>query len=88
MAGFYAALRQGISHTVDNEKTPGASSSVRLKLFNLLLAELGPCILARGLVLERDEFNELLRYLPIPKNDTLHDTGRILLSATFQGVPQ
>ena len=84
--GFYAALRQGISHAVDSVKTADASGSVRLKLFNLLLAELAPTILARGVLLERDELYELFCNLPTQTKHSLHDTCRILLSVTFSGV--
>lgn len=86
--GFYAALRQGISHAAESGKSTDASGAIRLKLFNLLLAELGPLVLARGLVLERDELNELLRNLPAQATDMLHDADRILLSVTFQGATQ
>jgi hypothetical protein len=82
---FYAALRQGISHGADSGKKTDASGTVRLKLFNLLLAELVPTVLARGVILEQDELHELLRSLPIQTKPTLHDTRRILLSATFEG---
>ena len=83
---FYAALREGISHSAVNGKTVDASGTVRLKLFNLLLGELGPTILARGVMLERDEFNELLCTLPSQTKYSLHNTGRIFLTATFEGV--
>ena len=59
--GFYAALRQGISHVKESKATAGACGTVRLKLFNLLLAELGPLILARGLILEKEELDDLLK---------------------------
>jgi hypothetical protein len=84
--GFYAALRQGISHAAESGKTADSSGTVRLKLFNLLLAELAPTVLARGLILERDEFNDLLRNLPPQTNHSHHGNGRILLSVTFKEV--
>jgi hypothetical protein len=83
--GFYAALRQGISHAADNGKATDASGTIRLKLFNLLLGELGPTVLARGVILEQNELNELLRILPAQALPALHGTGRILLSTTFEG---
>lgn len=81
--GFYAALREGISHAVDSGKMIDTSGTVRLKLFNLLLAELGPTILARGVVLEQDELQEILRELPPQTSHPPHNSGTILLSATF-----
>lgn len=62
--GFYAALRQGISHLSESGTAAAESGTVRLKLFNLLLAELGPLVLARGLVVEQSELAELLHQLP------------------------
>jgi hypothetical protein len=62
--GFYAALRQGISHIMDDTATADACGAVRIKLFNLLLAELGPLILARGIILEPSERVALLNVLP------------------------
>ena len=85
--GFYAALREGISHAADSGKAVDGSGTVRLKLFNLLLGELGPTILARGIILEQDEFGELLSTLPPQAKFSQHHTGRFLLTATFEGAP-
>ncbi|MSN26469.1 MAG: hypothetical protein GJV46_11460 [Geobacter sp.] len=81
--GFYAALRQGISHVGSNRQTADEMGVVRLKLFNLLLPELGPLILARGLLLEQDELDELLMRLPELSLHNPNGTGRTHLSATF-----
>lgn len=80
--GFYAALRQGISHALDDGTTAGKSGTVRVKLFNLLLAELGPLVLARGVLLERDEVEELLQQLPALPIYTC--TGRVFLIVSFR----
>ena len=58
-SGFYAALRQGITHAESAGQVEAASGTVRLKLFNLLLPELAPLILARGVLLERSELDGL-----------------------------
>lgn len=58
-SGFYAALRQGITHAESADQVEAASGTVRLKLFNLLLPELAPLILARGILLERSELDGL-----------------------------
>jgi hypothetical protein len=83
--GFYAALRQGISHIVENSAATGQSGTVRLKLFNLLLAELGPLILARGLVLERDELDLILKNLNIETPASSATSGPVLLKVLFNG---
>ncbi len=81
--GFYAALRQGISHIVDGEEVVGDCGTVRVKLFNLLLAELGPLVLARGVILEQGELAELLQNFPGQTNDTMKAADRVLLQVTF-----
>lgn len=78
--GFYAALRQGISHVMENGAVAGMNGAVRLKLFNLLLAELGPLVLARGLILERSELDELLQNLPGKSVDPSDRMSRVLLT--------
>lgn len=82
--GFYAALRQGISHVSDSGAAAGESGTVRLKLFNLLLAELGPLVLARGFILERRELEELLQCLPVLPDTTPISAGRTFLSVRFR----
>jgi hypothetical protein len=80
--GFYAALRQGISHVKENGASAGACGTVRLKLFNLLLAELGPLILARGLILEKVELDELLKKIfGLPED--IPAVSRVLLTVLF-----
>lgn len=81
--GFYAALRQGISHVLESGTTEDSCGTVRLKLFNLLLAEIGPLVLARGLILQRDELNELMKSLSVHPTDTINAPEKILLSVAF-----
>lgn len=81
--GFYSALRQGISHADDEVTAAGRTGTVRLKLFNLLLAELGPLVLARGLVLERDEVEELVQHLPALSPHASKCVGQVFLIVTF-----
>jgi hypothetical protein len=83
--GFYAALRQGISHVVDSGPATGESGTVRVKLFNLLMAELGPLVLARGLVLEPGELSGLLSDLSDRSNDASDCAGPVLLKVRFKG---
>lgn len=48
--GFYAAMRGGITH---HESSAGAEEKygeIRIKLFNLLMAELGPGFLRQGII--------------------------------------
>jgi len=81
--GFYAALRQGISHAVDSREVVGDSGTVRVKLFNLLLAELGPLVLARGLILEQGELAELLQKLSVVPENWSNCADTTFLSVIF-----
>jgi hypothetical protein len=81
--GFYAALRQGISHVVDSATVADECGTVRLKLFNLLLAELGPLVLARGLILNPGELADLLELFPGHPDCSVKSTDRVLLTVLF-----
>ena len=82
--GFYAALRQGISHVKESGVSAGACGTVRLKLFNLLLTELGPLILAQGLVLEKGELDELLKNIFSRQEAIPSASSRVLLTVLFR----
>jgi hypothetical protein len=81
--GFYAALRQGISHVTGSGTAACEGGTVRVKLFNLLLAELGPLVLARGLILERGELDELLQNLSVVPEIRSNYADRTFLSVIF-----
>ena len=59
-SGFYAALRQGITHAENSGMTKEGSGTVRMKLFNLLLPEIGPLFLAHGVLMQKEELEGLL----------------------------
>jgi hypothetical protein len=81
--GFYAALRQGISHVSGGVAAADERGTVRIKLFNLLLAELGPLVLARGLILEPAELADLLKSIPDRPLYSSAGTSRLLLTVRF-----
>jgi hypothetical protein len=81
--GFYAALRQGISHVAGSGTSAVECGTVRVKLFNLLLAELGPLVLARGLILEQGELADLLKNIPGQTEYSPAGTSQILLTVLF-----
>jgi hypothetical protein len=64
-SGFYAALRQGITHAEKSGVPEAGSGTVRLKLFNLLLPEIGPLILGRGILVEPAELDGLQEELTL-----------------------
>lgn len=82
--GFYAALRQGISHVTEDGAAVGARGTIRLKLFNLLLAELGPLVLARGVILEQGDLAALRQILPGHVADSSAGMSRALLTVQFK----
>ena len=49
--GFYSAMRGSISHERDTADSINRIGTVRVKLFNLLMAELGPAILRCGVII-------------------------------------
>ena len=49
--GYYAAMRGAITYRADEGDAEGGFGAVRIKLFNLLLNELGPGFLQRGIFL-------------------------------------
>jgi hypothetical protein len=59
-AGYYAAMRSAITHRPALAATAGGAELAEVKLFNLLIAELGPLLLARGVVVGREETEGLL----------------------------
>ena len=58
--GFYAALREGITHHETGADSSDRIGTVRVKLFNLLIPELGPEFLRRGIILTTSELKEFI----------------------------
>lgn len=56
--GYYAAMRGGITYQETAADVPDRLATVRVKLFNLLLPELGPDFLRRGMILGSSELTE------------------------------
>ena len=56
--GFYSAMRSEISWKADDGRPPlldGPPNTIRLKLFNTVLREIGPAVLRRGVLVDRQE---------------------------------
>ena len=58
--GYYSAMRSSITHTDDRRSGEDRIGTVRIKLFNILLAELGPDFLGRGAVVTASDMTEFL----------------------------
>ena len=64
--GYYAAMRGAMTYREESESVEAGVGLVRLKLFNLLLNELGPGFLARGIILTAGELLSIITDLDIP----------------------
>jgi len=56
--GFYSAMRSEISWKADDtvrQRLDGPPDTIRLKLFNTVLREIGPTLLVRGVLVDRRE---------------------------------
>lgn len=62
--GFYAAMRDAMTYRNEGEFTQD-QGRIRLKLFNLLLQELGPRFLRWGILLESKQLRDLLAVQPM-----------------------
>jgi hypothetical protein len=67
--GFYAAMRGAMTYRDDAAQAGSDNDWVRLKLFNLLLAELGPGFLSRGIIVTAAELAALLTSGEFSAND-------------------
>jgi hypothetical protein len=57
--GYYAAMRGAITHRESTEVGAERDGTIRLKLFNLLLPELGPAFLRHGVILSAAQLSDL-----------------------------
>lgn len=64
--GYYSTMRAGITHHARAAGEPPAPGVVRLKLFNLIIAELAPALLAHGVVVDAGRAAPLLAELGEP----------------------
>lgn len=79
---FYAAMRNDI--TSANAKKLGScmNGSVSVKLFNLLLKELGPFLLDRGIYISPSNLSEFFRLLP---DNLLHSCREVMINGKGAG---
>lgn len=58
--GFYAAMRSTITYRVEEAPVALHRGLVHLKLFNLLVRDMGPAILARGIMVKARDLHDFL----------------------------
>ena len=61
---YYARMRNEISYQGQSTGVTVHEGFIQLKLFNLLPAEIGPAVLARGIWLTGEDLNQFLKDLP------------------------
>ncbi|MCP4106781.1 MAG: hypothetical protein GY749_14790 [Desulfobacteraceae bacterium] len=59
--GHLASLRSTITHRKEDEHIPNQEGFVVIKLFNLLIRELGPAFLEQGVMIKNSDFEGLLK---------------------------
>jgi hypothetical protein len=62
--GTYASLRQAITLSEEGESVPQKEGQVTLKLFNLLVPEIGPLLLAKGFWIKGGDLEQFLKNRP------------------------
>lgn len=58
--GYFAGFRSGVTHDCDEETPKCMHGSLTLKLFNLILHDLGPAFLQKGVIIPGAHFREWL----------------------------
>jgi len=62
--GAYASLRHSISYRETTNRHEGDRGTIRLKLFNLVMEELGPLLLARGILVGKRDLEGVIADAP------------------------
>lgn len=78
--GFYAAMRSSISHENDAADSINKIGTVRVKLFNLLMGELGPALLRRGVIVSASSLFSFF-------NDRPESFWRGCFETVYNGTP-
>ncbi len=73
----YAGLRSRVTEKGRNMSGKEEEGFVFLKLFNLLLPELGPVFLRKGILISREDFREFLESLPGDIRKRFEETIRV-----------
>lgn len=80
--GFFAGMRSQITHRSEHSTGTSESCFVTVRLFNLLIEELAPKLLATGIWLTDDELRDLLELSP---NELAAAARRVVLQSGQEG---
>ena len=83
--GFYGALRSSITYNESDSRCEIAEGCVHMKLFNLLMKELGPDLLNSGIYLKSSQLAGFLSSLPL---EFWQGCKEILLNGKYTGCDQ
>jgi hypothetical protein len=75
--GFYASFRDSISHKNDNGAVGPEEGIIHLKLFNLVMKELGPRFLEKGVFIKS---SDIIGFLADQWDDFLQGCREVLLN--------
>jgi len=73
---FYAAMRDAVTYTEREIPSESFAGVVRIKIFNLLLSELGPGFLKRGIIMTPSELSDLILQHPETFRQGCHMSAR------------
>ncbi len=59
--GFYAAMRGSITYVENSEGSPAGEGTIVLKLYNILIKELGPSFLNQGILLPSEDLENFFK---------------------------
>jgi hypothetical protein len=62
--GYYASMRSTISHREETESERPQDGTVSLKLFNILLREIGPTFLQKGIWIQGKDLQDFMNKQP------------------------
>lgn len=62
--GYYAAMRGAMTYQAKTADSSAQRGRIKIKLFNLLLSEIGPRILTHGILLDGRTFKDFLQAQP------------------------
>ena len=80
---FYSSFRESISHTGDTSFNKNTKCFVKVKLFNVILKELGPLFLKKGIIITNQELWELVNS---EDNIFLKNDGTISKNSFFKSI--
>ena len=77
--GFYACLRDSITYRKEDMPVEARQGTITIKLFNLLMDELGPVFLKKGIIMDR---SAVVSFFQVRKEDFWKEISAVYLGGT------